>query len=149
MKTSRIVILSGLILLALAVGACSSNNKDEKQTGSSKTSQQTTSTEETKPVTTIEDSITAIDMKCQSTGATESTCQWDGKTYIFDKPTNWSQNASLRKKACDEGYVNTNYQMLSDGASFTFTTDYNEDLQSLNTALSGANANVRIVGYCG
>ncbi len=155
MKTSAKVIVGGLILFALGTGACSSNNNNEKPESSSKKSLNTTSpqdietaNEESKQVATIDDSIAKIGMTCQSSGETEFTCTWNGKEYRLTKPTSWTTDESLRKQACDQGYINRNYQILSDEASFHIGTDFNEDLQTLNTALIGADAKVAVVAYC-
>ena len=121
------------------------NTKSTKEQTSSNTQQKETQEEKI----SLEDAISTIGMDCKSSGAIESECTWNGKKYTLTKPSDWSKDESLRNQACDQGYINANYQILSDGSSFHFTTDFNEDLPTLETALNDASIDAKVIPYCG
>lgn len=156
MNTTVKVAIGVVILAVIGAATFFFINKDDSDTSTdtNNSAQQQNITvaqeqESEAAAVTIDDAMAKIAMSCQSSGATESTCTYQGKEYTLTKPTNWSNDGNLRKQACEQGYINSNYQILSDGSSFYFATDQNEDLQPLSTALNGAGVKVNVVAYCG
>lgn len=159
MNTAAKVAIGVVILVVIGAATFFFINRDSGDTSTdtnNSTQQQATTATETQEqeseqaaAVAIDDALAAIAASCQPSGATESTCTYKGKEYTLTKPSNWSNDGNLRKQACEQGYVNSNYQILSNGSSFYFTTDNNEDLQSLSTALNNAGAEVTVVAYCG
>lgn len=156
--SAGVKIVIGIVVLA-AIGAAGFFilNKDASNGSSTASQQKNTAgtspaeeqqSEETSQAITIDDAIATANISCTSSGATESSCTFKGKEYTLTKPTDWDKDKELRKQACDQGYINSNYQILTGSNSFYFSTDYNEDLKTLSKALNDAGADVSLAAYC-
>ena len=96
---------------------------------------------------TLEDAIKNIGMQCSGPDF-GATCSWDGVSYQLEKPSDWSREEQLRKKACDGGYINSGYAITSDNKSWTFSTNYNEDTTKLTDALVKNGIDAKTIRYC-
>ncbi|MGH7195292.1 MAG: hypothetical protein ACREGA_00765 [Candidatus Saccharimonadales bacterium] len=149
------VVVAAIIAVVVIVLVNNGNNPsktaDQTNEPTAKTTQKTQPKSQPKQeakAVTIDQAVAKISMQCQSSGATQSGCTWNGKKYTLAKPSDWSADQSKRKQACDQGYVNSNYQILTDSKSYYFTTDYNQDLQALSTALNKTGVTAHLAAYC-
>ncbi len=88
-----------------------------------------------------------LGMSCQGSDVSMD-CDWNGVRYEFMVPSNWKQDMNLRMQACNEGYINTGYNMVSDGSSWYATTDFEEDNTKLVNALNEIGFESQVVSYC-
>ena len=95
----------------------------------------------------LEDAIKKIGMVCSGPDF-EAECTWEGLKYTLSKPSDWSRDIKLRQQACDQGYINTGYLIVSDKSTWTISTDQNSDSVKLADALKGAGAIAEAIHYC-
>lgn len=77
---------------------------------------------------------------------TERSCMLNGISFTLAE-SGWQAQAADRKRACDEGYISTEYQLLSDGR-WTIAADYDEDYAAIKTALARLGINAELRPYC-
>ena len=96
----------------------------------------------------IVDAITAAGGECErAAGTAPRNCTLDGVSFELTEDS-WQADAADRRRACDEGYVNTRYQLLTDG-DWTISTDQNADYLTIQDALAPHGINAEIKPYCG
>uniref|UniRef100_UPI003D91709F hypothetical protein n=1 Tax=Gordonia sp. B7-2 TaxID=3420932 RepID=UPI003D91709F len=152
--------------LALTVGlatACTSTEKTDS-TSSATAGESASSTAETntsRAVTStaaipttgpagIVEAIATAGGECgrvaERTERTERSCMLNGISFTLAE-SGWQAQAADRKRACDEGYISTEYQLLSDGR-WTIAADYDEDYAAIKTALARLGINAELRPYC-
>lgn len=154
MKSKTTII--GLIIALLIIGAGafyfltkedSSTATKNKGADSTANSSQETQQEETRAVT-LSSALSKIGATGNEEPVNGNTYTLNGVAYKFDEPSNWQTSLDQRKQACEQGYVNTSYQIVTDGSTWFATTDNNSDLGALATALKGAGINAEVASYC-
>lgn len=75
-------------------------------------------------------------------------CEWNNTEYSFLIPVSWENDRAKRIQACQEGYINEGYNIVSDGESWYATTDYEEGNTALTSAFSKIGFENRVVSYC-
>jgi hypothetical protein len=103
----------------------------------------TSTTAPAPPVTDLTRRLADAGIDCNSQQLVgDVKCTWQGQEVTVST-TPWTQDAALRKKACDEGYINAGYAVATDGAALTVAADQNEDAQAIAQALG-----IQIKLYC-
>lgn len=151
---SKIVIISVVAVLS-AVGAGAfyfltkedGNNTATNGTNNTANSSQKTQQDAT-PKVSLSGALSTIGATGNEGPVNGNTYTLNGVEYKFDEPSNWGTSMNQRKQACDQGYVNTSYQVATDGSTWLATTNNNEDYAVLVNALEGAGINAEIASYC-
>jgi len=95
----------------------------------------------------VVDAITAAGGTCGTEAARgEQACTLDGISFQF-AADGWTRQADARRQACDGGWINDAFQLLTDGV-WTIATDHNADLGTINAALSGRGILATTKDYC-
>lgn len=95
----------------------------------------------------IVEAITAAGGQCGPVAErTERSCTLNGVSFTLAE-TGWESQAADRQRACDEGFINTEYQLLSDGR-WTIAADYDEDYATIRSALAGQRVTAELRPYC-
>lgn len=93
--------------------------------------------------TSVADRLAAAGIDChgqQFVGDVDCTFKGKKVTVSF---TSWAGTEALRKRACDEGYVNTGYVVAVANDRLTVSADYNEVTQAIAQRLDA-----QVVTYC-
>lgn len=152
MKSKTTII--GLVVALLIVGAGTFYflTKEDSSTTTKNNADSTTNTseaqKETAPKVTLSGALSKIGATGNEGPVNGNTYTLSGVEYKFDEPSNWQTSLNQRKQACEQGYVNTSYQIVTDGSTWFATTDNNSDLGALATALKGAGINAEVASYC-
>ncbi|MFW6026760.1 MAG: hypothetical protein ACOCRX_10505 [Candidatus Woesearchaeota archaeon] len=95
----------------------------------------------------LEEAQEKIGMKCIGSEASMD-CDWNDAEYSFFRPEDWEEDRKDRIRACDEGWINEEYNMVTDGSTWHATTDYEEGNAALQEAFSDIGFDSEIVPYC-
>lgn len=76
------------------------------------------------------------------------TCAVNGVEIGVGVPRDWIADERLRSRACDEGYINTEYQVVGDDESWYAAIDYHDDGVALVDALAAAGYVTGFFDYC-
>jgi hypothetical protein len=156
MKSKTTIIVGVVVLLALVAGVfyfLTKDNSNSNTTATNNTESTANSTRETlqneaTPTVTLSGALSTIGASGSEGPVNGNTYTLNGVEYKFEEPSNWNTSMSQRKQACEQGYVNTSYQIVTDGSTWFATTDNNEDYSALATALKDAGIEVKIESYC-
>lgn len=156
MKNKSVIVSVVVALLVLGGGAFYFMSKDDttstNTTTTSNSESKTAETQETKqeekPKATLSSAISAIGATGNAGPVNGTTYTFNGVAYKFEEPSDWNTSLSQRKQACDQGYINTSYQVATDGKSWFATTDSNADYLALVDALKGAGIEAKVDSYC-
>ena len=96
----------------------------------------------------LEDALSEIGATGNEGPVNGTTYTFEGVEYKFDVPSDWGTSMNQRQQACEQGYINTGYQIATDGETWFATTDFNEDLAQLVNALSDAGIEAVVDSYC-
>lgn len=92
----------------------------------------------------MDDALAAAGAECAS-GTGERDCTLNGVSFTLSD--SWKQSAGMRERACTEGYINTDYQVLTDGTSY-ISSDYDTDYPAIASALEEQGVTVETTDYC-
>lgn len=98
-------------------------------------------------VVSLEDAYKKIGMECKGPDF-QAKCSWNGVSFTISKPSDWDKDVKLRNKACDEGYIDPQYLLVSDNKSWHISTDYHKDTVSLSEALVEQGIDAQMIRYC-
>jgi hypothetical protein len=76
------------------------------------------------------------------------TCVGDGGEIEVGVPHDWNADARLRQRACDEGYINTDYQVVGDGTTWYAAIDSHEEGVAIINVLAAAGYVTGFFDYC-
>lgn len=140
--SAAVIAMAALFIFS----GCSAGDDAAATLGPTSTAaEDSTTTEVAAP--SILDSITAAGGSCEAPEArSEQVCIVNGVEFQL-AVDGWTRQAADRERACAEGYVDTNYQVLSDG-TWVLSTDYNDDLEMIQTTLAADGVNGTIRPYC-
>ena len=96
---------------------------------------------------TLSEAQSKIGMECTGSDISMD-CKWNNVEYSFYKPENWEKDKNKRIKACEEGWVNKKYNMVTDNATWYATTNFGEDNQKLQETFSEIGFDSEISSYC-
>lgn len=155
MKNKTTIIAVVVTLLVVGAGAFYFLTKDES-TANTTTTNSTDSTasssqeaqQEATPTVTLSSALSKIGATGNGGPVNGNTYTLSSVEYKFEEPSNWQTSLNQRKQACDQGYINTSYQVATDGSTWFATTDNNSDYSALVNALKGAGINAEIASYC-
>jgi hypothetical protein len=150
-KTTIITVIVALLVIGASVfyfltkedGSATAKNNTGSSTNTSQETQK-----ETAPKVTLSSALSKIGATGSEGPVNGNTYTLNGVQYKFDEPSNWQTSLNQRKQACDQGYINTSYQIVTDSSTWFATTDNNSDYSALVTALKGAGINAKIASYC-
>ncbi|MFA5871409.1 MAG: hypothetical protein WC858_01690 [Parcubacteria group bacterium] len=132
------------IVSAIILAGCSKGNKNNSQVSAPENKNfAETTTEEI----SLEDAYRKIGMKCNGPDF-QATCSWNETKFTISKPSDWKKDVELRNKACDDGYINPQYLLVSDNKSWHISGEQNEDVVKLTDALAGAGLDAKAIRYC-
>ncbi|UCZ88692.1 hypothetical protein [Gordonia sp. WA4-43] len=147
-------VLSSLTLALVGCSGTETPNAGESTTSTSTTATTTTSSSaaaETSTTTSaaaaamsMDDALTAAGADCAA-GTGERDCTLNGVSFTLSD--SWKQSAGMRERACTEGYINTDYQVLTDGTSY-ISSDYDTDYPAIASALEEQGVTVETTNYC-
>lgn len=60
----------------------------------------------------------------------------------------WDRDADLRKQACDEGFINPQYLIATDGNTWFAAADFNDETREIASALREIGLIANVQGYC-
>ncbi|QOC56053.1 hypothetical protein SEA_CLOWN_55 [Gordonia phage Clown] len=92
----------------------------------------------------IDEVLAAAGASCTADGKDQN-CTMNGVNFTVTP--GWESSAAMRGRACDEGFINTSYQVLRGGDWF-IAADYDEDYPKLAAALEGQGVSAETVDYC-
>lgn len=96
----------------------------------------------------IIEAITAAGGNCEELDQRgERRCTLQGVSFKVSQGEAWTQQRDTRKMACDGGYINANYQALTDG-HWMIATDHNADLEVIQSALANQGVKSEVRPYC-
>lgn len=95
----------------------------------------------------LEDAYRKIGMECKGPDF-QAKCSWNGVSFTISKPSDWDKDVKLRNKACDEGYIDPQYLLVSDNKSWHISTDYHKDTVNLSEALVKEGIDAQMIRYC-
>ena len=75
-------------------------------------------------------------------------CDVGGESIAVIIPSDWAADEALRQRACDEGYINLEYTVVGDGATWYAATDYDEASAAFMDALAAAGYETSTFPYC-
>jgi hypothetical protein len=155
MKNRSVIVCVVVALLVLGGGVFYFMNRDDSTSTNTainntevKTAETQVTRQEEKKVITLSSALTTIGATGNAGPVNGNTYTFSGVEYKFDEPSNWQTSLSQRKMACEQGYINTSYQIVTDGSTWFATTNNNSDLAALVNALKGAGIKVEIASYC-
>lgn len=150
-KGKFIATASVLFLATITLAGCSNKNSDVSQLPvSEEVSQKAINSQERteEPMgPSLEEVFKKIGMRCSGPDF-QATCSWNGKSFTISKPSDWNKDIQTRNKACDDGFINPEYLLVSDNKSWRISTDYNEDVVSLSEALTKEGVEAKAIRYC-
>ncbi|MGH7197071.1 MAG: hypothetical protein ACREGJ_04905 [Candidatus Saccharimonadales bacterium] len=155
MKSKTTIIAIVAALLVVGAGAfyfltkkdSGTNTATTNSTNNAASSSQETQQEET-PAVTLSGALSTIGATGSEGPINGNTYTLNGVAYKFEEPSNWQTSLNQRKQACEQGYISTSYQVVTDGSTWFATTDNNSDYSALVTALKGTGINAEIASYC-
>lgn len=155
MKNKTVIISIVVILLIVGAGVFYFLTKDGDDTNTSAknntentaNSSQEAKQEEPKKAN-LSDALATIGATGNDGPVNGNTYTLDGVEYKFDEPSSWDTSMKQRQQACEQGYVNTSYQIATDGSTWFATTNNNEDLTPLVNALKGTGIDAKVASYC-
>ena len=145
----RTLIIIGAIIIAGGIGGFLLLGNNHKATPSVTTpqSQPKQTTASTTKKVTLQQAIQQIGMAC--TGPSNAPdCTYNSVQYQFTIPSSWSADQALRTKACNQGYINSDYAVATDGSTWYATTNQNSDINTLVSALAQTGIKVESATYC-
>lgn len=152
-RKSVIIILVIVAVLIVGIGAIyafSLGENNQPSAGTSNDANEVSQEAQNNNVSAI-----SIGDALSTIGAVGSEGPVNGNTYIFndveykfEQPTSWDTSLSQRKQACDMGYINTSYQVVTDGSTWFATTNNNSDYAVLMNALKDVGVKAEIASYC-
>jgi len=95
----------------------------------------------------IDQALMRAGADCYGSNQTK-TCIVAGVEYRLDYVSNWTADQALRNQACEQGYINDRLNILSDGKTWTMSTDHQANLRSMHEALQATGTQVMIMPYC-
>ena len=96
---------------------------------------------------TLSEAQEKIGMECIGSDVSMD-CAWSDAEYSFFKPANWESDKKERIRACEEGWINRKYNMVTDGHTWYATTNFEKDNAALQDAFSEIGFESEIVPYC-
>ncbi len=155
MKNKTVIISIVVVLLIVGAGVFyfltkDKNNTDttaKNDTSNTASSSQEAKQEEPKKVS-LSDALATIGATGNDGPVNGNTYTLNSVEYKFDEPSSWDTSMKQRQQACEQGYVNTGYQIATDGSTWFATTNNNEDLTPLVNALKGAGIDAKVASYC-
>ncbi|HZM64354.1 MAG TPA: hypothetical protein VFB59_04445 [Candidatus Saccharimonadales bacterium] len=154
MKNKTTIIAVVIAVLVVGAGAFYFLTKDDNninKTTTNSTNNTTSSSQEVQQETTkvtLSSALSKIGATGNEGPVNGNTYTLNGIEYKFEEPSNWQTSLNQRKQACDQGFVNSSYQVATDGSTWFATTNSNSDLAALVTALKGAGINAEVASYC-
>ncbi len=155
MKSKTTIIAVVLALIVVGAGAfyfLTKKDGDTKATTTNSTSNTASTSQETKkeaaPTVTLSSALSKIGATGAEGPVNGTTYTFNNVEYKFEEPSNWQTSLSQRKMACEQGYVNTSYQIITDGSTWFATTNNNSDLAALADALKGVGIKAEVASYC-
>lgn len=98
--------------------------------------------------TSVVDVITEAGGTCGPvTDRGEQDCELESVKFRLAGGESWTQDRALRRQACDEGWVNPQFLVLTDG-HWTITADHHKDLDTIRDALAGQGVTADTRRYC-
>ncbi len=156
-KTVLIVVVISALILAgvgatlLLTGKVYENNEERNEVADETVYVDTQEEEQTEVTEAVPEEMT-ISKALNEIGATcddlITKCTYNGVEYSVNIPTDWINEVSLRQQACDDGYVNANYVLISDGETWYISANYDEEREALKTALLATGLEVVDIKYC-
>lgn len=147
-----IASLAVAVAVAGGVAACSNNSDtttDDDNTPPSAAAAGTPAASTSSEGVSLTDALKAAGAQChdQSDGRpVEKDCTLNGVSFRLST-NGWKSEQSLRRQACDEGYVNSAFRVVTDGNA-VITAEENDDNQTIIDALEKHGATVREESYC-
>jgi len=77
----------------------------------------------------------------------DSECVLDGIEFVY-AAGGWEAERNDRQAACDLGYINDEYMVLTDGM-WSIYTDYDEQSDALREILAAQGVQADVAAYCG
>lgn len=111
------------------------------------TTEQSAVNETQKEVMTLSVAQETIGMECEGSNVGMD-CKWNEIEYGFLVPASWENDQTKRVQACDQGYINESYNMVSDGSTWYATTNFEKDNTTLVGALNEVGFESRVISYC-
>jgi hypothetical protein len=96
---------------------------------------------------TLQEAQAKIGMDCIGSDVSME-CQWNGVEYDVYVVQDWEEAQRINNFGCDEGYINRGYNMVSDGATWYATTDFEKDNNSLEVALNNSGLMSDTIPFC-
>ena len=154
MKRLLVIAFSALVLAGCS-GTETPNAADSTSTSTTATTTTTASSsaaDETSTTTStaapadvsMDDALAAAGADCAA-GTGERDCTLNGVSFTLSD--SWKQSAGMRARACTEGYINTDYQVLTDGTSY-ISSDYDTDYPAIASAIEEQGVTVETTNYC-
>lgn len=147
-KTPVVIATIGVMLILIASGVYLYKHNDKDATTVSDVNNDTKK-EET--LTTPEETVTLSDaLKEIGIEYSENTFTYDGDQYSVSETTDYNESKATMRKACNEGYVNKDFLVITDGKSWFIAnvTGLNTSTIALNTKLVEVGLNSSVVKYC-
>ncbi|QJD51540.1 hypothetical protein SEA_EVAMON_45 [Gordonia phage Evamon] len=152
-------VLSSLTLALVGCSGTETPNGADSTTSTSTTAATTTATSSTTAETSttagtstaeadlsMEDALTTAGATCNAgSRAGEQDCTLNGVSFSLS--SDWSESATLRARACSEGYIDPGFQVLTDGTSYVFA-DYHSDYPAIASALKEQGVSTKTTNYC-
>ncbi len=153
MKSKTVIIGTVVALLIIGSAVFYVLTKDKSDIGDAEEnntagSSQSVEQADTPKEANLSDALATIGAAGNEGPVNGNTYTFSGVEYKFDEPSSWSASMNQRKQACEQGYINTGYQVATDGSTWFATTNYNEDLAALVNALKGAGIDAEVASYC-
>ena len=140
---NRYPLVGAVLLLTLAAASCATQDGPTTVSHPA-TSASRSAAPPTKEAVTLAAAITAAGAKC--TNGPKQTCTLDSVSFELSVD-GWRAERAQREKACSQGYVNSSYQIVTDGRG-VITTDHNSDYAAILSALKKHGADARQANYC-
>lgn len=71
-----------------------------------------------------------IGMECIGSDVSQE-CIWNDTKYGFLVPGNWENDRALRIEACEQGYINERYNIVTDKKTWYATANFEEENSAL------------------
>lgn len=131
-----VLLLSGLAWYIL--------NTSETPDGEGAQNQQTLNQERSM---NLEEAQTKIGMECIGSDASME-CTWNETEYGFMIPADWEDDRAKRIQACEQGYINDGYNMVTDGETWYATANFEEENSELVNAFDEIGFKSSVASYC-
>ncbi|WP_296667584.1 hypothetical protein [Demequina sp.] len=76
------------------------------------------------------------------------TCAVAGADIPIGLPVDWAADTELRRDACEQGYINEDYRVVGDDATWFAAPDFEEQGQALIDGLAAAGYATAFFDYC-